>query len=56
VLFVGYEGFGLLCVYIMQLGTLAPLVALVGLLLCSFAAEWGYRRRTDRTLQPSPAA
>jgi len=38
-------------VYIVQLGTLAPLVALIGLLGLSFVAEWVYRRRTGRRLR-----
>jgi amino acid transporter len=45
--------FGLLCVYVVQLGSLAALVALVGLLAFSFVAEWVYRRRTGRTLRPA---
>ena len=44
--------FALLCVYIVQLGTLAPLVAPGALLALSFGAEWVYRRRTGRKLQP----
>jgi len=43
--------FGVLCVYIVRLGTLAPLVALIGLLVLSFVAEWIYRQRTGRTLK-----
>jgi amino acid transporter len=43
--------FGVLCVYIVRLGNLAPLVALIGLLALSFVAEWVYRRRTGRTLK-----
>jgi multisubunit Na+/H+ antiporter MnhF subunit len=46
--------FALLCVYVVQLGTLTPLVALVVLLVLSFVAEWVYRRRTGRKLQPPP--
>jgi amino acid transporter len=44
--------FAMLCVYILRSGTPTPLVALVGLLALSFAAEWVYRRRTGRVLKP----
>jgi amino acid transporter len=43
--------FGVLSVYIIHSGSLTPLVALLGLLALSFAAEWLYRRRTRRTLK-----
>lgn len=43
--------FGLLSVYIVRSGATVALVALLGLLAFSFAAEWAYRRRTGRTLK-----
>ena len=43
--------FGVLSVYIVRSGTTIALVALVALLALSFAAEWGYRRRTGRRLK-----
>jgi amino acid transporter len=43
--------FAMLCVYIVRSWTPTPLVALVGLLALSFAAEWVYRRRTGRVLK-----
>ena len=46
------DTFGLLSIYVVQRGTLAPLVALVGLLVLSYVAEWVCRHRTGRTLQP----